>query len=230
MFINHGLSGYYGAPHIEAFARAFLDNNFTVVRFDSRYSTPFNQSDGELKDCTIETYLEDLETVTEWASNQGWYREQFWLCGHSLGGITVLEYANKNREKVAGIAPISSVIDGNESWSVVERYAPEVKEKGYMIKESPKGSGYMKKLTLELYDFRGYSAYKYAPEIDIPLLLMVGSEDNGTTPESHHKLYDLYGVESKMLKIIEGAPHTFIEQEHLDAVYDGLDKWIKSLV
>ena len=34
-FVMHGLGGWKEQPHIQVFAEAFLNNGFTVVRFDT---------------------------------------------------------------------------------------------------------------------------------------------------------------------------------------------------
>ncbi|MBT4335499.1 hypothetical protein HOD65_03435, partial [bacterium] len=84
-FVMHGLGGYKEQPHVEVFAKAFLDNNYSVIRFDT--TNTFGESDGNYEDATISNYYEDLEDVIEWAKNQEWYQEPFCLAGHSLGGI-----------------------------------------------------------------------------------------------------------------------------------------------
>src|SRR3989338_8501416 len=112
-FVIHGLSGNKEEPHIATFAQVFKERNYTVVRFDT--TNTFGESDGKYEDATVTTYYEDLEDVISWAGGEPWYLEPFWLAGHSLGGICTALFAEKFPEKVATLAPISTVISGKLS-------------------------------------------------------------------------------------------------------------------
>ena len=37
-FVMHGLGGTKDQPHVETFSKAFKDNNYTVIRFDTTNS------------------------------------------------------------------------------------------------------------------------------------------------------------------------------------------------
>jgi len=125
VFIMHGLGGWKEDAHISTFAKAFLENGFTVVRFDARNT--FGESEGSYEDATVTNYYEDLEDVILWTKNQAWYREPFWLAGHSLGGICTALYAEKYPEQVAGLAPISTVVSGKLSMET-EKHQRSLKE------------------------------------------------------------------------------------------------------
>jgi alpha/beta superfamily hydrolase len=83
VFVMHALGATKDQPQIQTFAKAFKDNNYTVIRFDATNSC--GESDGDYADATITNYYEDLEDVIKWAKNQNFYQEPFVLCGHSLG-------------------------------------------------------------------------------------------------------------------------------------------------
>src|SRR3990167_5079152 len=99
-FVMHGLGGWKDQPHIKAFAQAFLDSGFTVVRFDT--TNTLGESDGSYEDATVTNYYNDLNDIINWASAQEWYTEPFYLVGHSLGGICVALYAESFPENVKG--------------------------------------------------------------------------------------------------------------------------------
>jgi len=82
-FIMHALGATKEQPQIETFSKAFKDNNYTVIRFDTTNSC--GESDGNYEDATITNYYEDLEDVIDRAKKQDFYKEPFILCGHSLG-------------------------------------------------------------------------------------------------------------------------------------------------
>ena len=112
-FVMHGLGGFKEKTHIIAFKEAFKESGFTVVRFDT--TCTLGESDGDYADATVTNYYQDLEDVIAWADSQEWYLEPFWICGHSLGGISVSLFAENFPEKVKGVAPISPVVSGKLS-------------------------------------------------------------------------------------------------------------------
>ena len=112
-FVMHGLGGFKEQPHIDTFAKAFKDNSYTVVRFDT--TNTFGESDGQYEDATTTNYYEDLEDVINWSKSQDFYQEPFVLCGHSLGAICSALYAENYPEKVKALAPISTVVSGQLS-------------------------------------------------------------------------------------------------------------------
>jgi len=62
----------------------------------------------------------------------------------------------------------------------------------------------------------------------MPVLLLTGELDESTPPKHQKLLFDkLPG--KKEFHIIKNAPHTFKDEQHLNEVYQVLDKWIKSI-
>lgn len=68
VFIMHGLGGFKEQHQMKAMKRAFLSNNYTIVRFDTTNST--GESGGKLVDATITGYYQDLEDIVEWSKNK----------------------------------------------------------------------------------------------------------------------------------------------------------------
>jgi pimeloyl-ACP methyl ester carboxylesterase len=56
-----------------------------------------------------------LEDVILRSQSQDFYQDKFILCGHSLGGMCVLLYAEHHPEHMKAILPLSAVISGNLS-------------------------------------------------------------------------------------------------------------------
>ena len=225
-FVMHGLSGFKEQPHIETFARAFRENNYTVVRFDT--TNTFGESDGNYADATTTNYYEDLEDVINWSKTQDFYQEPFILCGHSLGAVCSALYAENYPEKVKALAPISTVISGKLSVAREGKEKLEEWEKtGWQIINYPDGR--VKKLKWSHIPDR--LKYDLLPKVDtltMPVLMIVGELDQPTPPEHQQILFDkLPG--KKELHVIKNAPHTFRDEEHLKEIYQIMDKWIKSL-
>ena len=77
-------------------------------------------------------------------------------------------------------------------------------------------------------DRQKYDLLPKVSNLTMPVLLIVGDQDDSTLPEHHQILFDKL-PDKKELHIIKDAPHTFKKQEHLDEIKSIFDKWIKSL-
>ncbi len=226
-FVMHGLGGTKEQAHIVTVAETFLQNGFTVVRFDT--TNTFGESDGQYEDATTTNYFEDLEDVIVWASGEPWYHEPFFLAGHSLGGISTALYAEKYPEKVAGLAPLGTVVSGALSKELYT--ADELQkwqETGFRITSRLSHPGTFKKLRwAHLGDRLKYDLLSEVKKLTMPVLLIVGEFDESTPPAHQQVLFDaLPGP--KELHIIKGASHTFRIPEHLNEIKRLLDNWIRT--
>jgi len=228
-FVMHGLGGFKEAPHIETFAKAFVENGYAAVRFDTTNS--IGESEGKYEDATITNYYEDLEDVITWAKSQKWYQEPFCLAGHSLGGVSVALYAERHPEKVKAVAPISTVVSGKLSTETHEYRGTieEWKKTGWHVRESRSKPGMILKLPWShMEDRLKYDLLPEAHKLTMPVLLIVGEKDDGTPPEHQKTLFDKLS-NMKELHIIKGAPHTFRDPAHLKEIKEIFDHWIKGL-
>ena len=222
VFIEHGLSASKDKAYIIAYAEVFKNKKFTVVRFDT--TNTFGESDGSYADATVTNYYEDLEDVIKWSSQENWYEEPFWLVGHSLGAISSALYAEKYPDKVKALAPTSSVISGELSLTIPKyNNWEEMKERGWI--EEKNG---IKLNSNHIIDRLKYDLLKDADKLTMPVLLMVGSLDE-STPLKHQKLLFDKLVGEKRLEVIEGAPHSFKEPEHLKKIKEIFSNWIDSI-
>jgi len=227
-FVMHGLGGFKDQPHIQTFADAFSENDFTVVLFDTTHT--FGESEGKYEDATTTNYYEDLEDVINWAKNQSWYQEPFWLAGHSLGGISTALYAERYPEKVKALAPIATVISGKLSTETKSERGllEEWKRTGWLIHPSESLPGLIKKLKWsEMEDRLKYDLLLEVHKLTMPVLLIVGDLDKGTPPE-HQKILFNKLPGKKEFHIIKGVHHTFREPSHLEEIKAIFNKWIKN--
>lgn len=226
-FVMHGLGGFKEQPHIQTYAKTLKDNGYTVVTFDT--TNTFGESDGKYEDATATNYYEDLEDVIEWTKTQEWYQEPFVLIGHSLGGICTAQYAERHPERVKAVAPTSTVVSGALSLTTYDADELEAwKKTGWLAKPSISKPGVIKRLKWShMEDRLRYDLLPDAHKLTMPVLLIVGENDENTPPEHQKLLFDAIPG-PKELHVIKGAGHTFREQKHLEEIYQIFDHWLKS--
>jgi len=226
-FIVHGLGGFKEQHQMEAMKKAFLDNEFTVVRYDS--SNAFGESGGNLENATMTQYYHDLEDVITWSKSQEWYQEPFVLTGHSVGGFCVTLYTLNYPKKVKAVAPISPVVSGElfSKTKEIQKVIGEWKKTGIREWESGTKPGVMKRLKYDfMEDAFQYDLLKIVQDIKIPMLLVVGGNDEVTPLEHQKLLYDKLNTE-KEFHIIDKAGHTFREEPGLTQLEEIISNWIK---
>jgi pimeloyl-ACP methyl ester carboxylesterase len=224
-FLMHGLGSSKDRPHMQAFAQAFLEKGISVVLFDTTNS--FGESDGDYSDATTTNYYSDLEDVIAWAASQDWYKEPFYICGHSLGGICSGLFAQKHPDKVKGLGLFSTVISGE--LSLQAHGASEIadwRSRGWLVKPSATMPGKIKRLRWShMEDRLRYDLLPKASILSMPVLFIVGDKDE-TTPLLHQKiLYDMLGPD-KELHIIKGAEHSFRDPRHLAEIMKIVSGWL----
>lgn len=230
-FVMHGLGGSKDGPNIHNFARAFRDKGFTVIRFDT--TNTFGESDGKYENATITNYYEDLEDVISWSKGQKWYEEPFVLCGHSLGGICIALYAQRNPKEVLALAPISPVVSGRLIFEALDRvdsgYTKRWEETGWDEKESTSHPGLIKRLPWShAVDKLKYDVLPDVRKLTMPVLIIVGENDT-STPKDQAKVFFDALPGPKEFHIIKNAPHTFKDPAHLKEIRGIFLKWIDSL-
>lgn len=227
-FIMHGLGGNKDQPHLHAMSKAFRENGYTAVLFDT--TNTFGESYGDYFNATITNYYEDLEDVIQWAKSQNWYQEPFCLAGHSLGGICIALYTQKYPDRINGLAPISTVVSGEllkKSWEL-EEFWQDWEKIGWREEMSADGKR-LKKLSWNfMVDALKYSLFDNIDKLSMPTLMIVGDQDKGTTPEQQKMIFDKLSGE-KEIHILKGAPHTFKDPQDLEDVKNIFDKWISKL-
>ncbi|HTE57576.1 MAG TPA: alpha/beta fold hydrolase [Verrucomicrobiae bacterium] len=208
-FVAHGQGGFMGQKHIQAFAEAFLENGYRVVRFDATNST--GESDGDMRNVTITNYYEDLEDVVAWARTQEWFKQPFGLAGHSMGGMSTALYAENHPAEVFCVAPISACINQELFVGTVDPdFLKAWKDRGYFERESLSRPGLLLRPGWGFVeDLKNHDLLKGAKALTMPVLLMAGSNDE-PTPYAHQKLlFDAIPGDNKRLIKIPNVDHNF---------------------
>lgn len=225
-FVMHGLGTNKDQPQIKSIAEVFVENGYTAVRFDCANS--LGESEGEYEKTTTTNFLEDLEDVVGWASMQDWYQEPFFLAGSSLGGYATARFAELYPEKVKGLAPKATTISGKLSMETHIERNKTWKETGWRIEESRTRPGFIKRLPWShMEDRMLHDLLPEADKLTMPVLMIVGDQDDTSPIEHQRMLYDKIPGR-KEIHIIKGAPHTFYDAEHIAEQKKIFDAWIKT--
>jgi pimeloyl-ACP methyl ester carboxylesterase len=228
-FVLHGLGGWKEQPHVAAAAEAFLEAGLTVVRYDA--TDGVGEAGGSFAEASTTGFCNDLEDVVAWASEQGFYREPFFLSGHSLGGMACGFFAEKHPEKVAGLALLAAVVSGELSFAS-EYYRPKLeawKAAGWIEMRNARDPEKKHRLHWgHVEDRFRFDLLPDAGKLAAPTLLIVGERDNGTPPEHQRLLFDALRC-PKELHIVPGAGHAFWEESHLRELKRILAEWLAKL-
>jgi pimeloyl-ACP methyl ester carboxylesterase len=207
VFICHGRFGFMAQKHIEAFAQAFCENGFRVVRFDSTNS--IGDSEGDMLNLTYDTYLADLEDVISWARGQEWFQQPFALCGQSMGAQAVTWYAEHHPNEVKYLAPIAPVVNF-ELWSktMTPEYLKDWQGKGYIEEASRSKPGLISKAGWGLVESqKRYDVLPKADKLTMPVFFMASEFDQPCPYKNQKVLFDAIPSKNKELVKIANAEH-----------------------
>ena len=226
--IQHGLGGSKEQPQIRAMAQSCLKAGWQTITFDSRHA--FGESDGDISQVTATTYCEDIETViTQLVLSD----QKLILIGHSLGGAGVLNYTCRHPDTVFAVAPIASVLTYDLYLIKSLRSDPVFLQKwqqdGRYLKvsnSSPGRQGYISWAMVE--DLKHFPLLDSIPALTMPILCVVGEQDQSTPPDQQKMLYDMWQG-PKELHVLSDCDHIFTRPESLEQLADRLGKWLTKL-
>ncbi|MEI7688732.1 MAG: alpha/beta hydrolase [Candidatus Nomurabacteria bacterium] len=233
VYIEHGSGGHKGQVSIVATVDTFYKNNYIVINFDATNS--IGESGGKYEDATMQLHYEDLVDVIEWSKSQSWYQEPFTLSGSSLGGYSVIRYAEEYPDLVRAVVAKAPVVSGKLFIETYEKFNPEIlknwKETGWLERESVSKPGLVKRLPWSYMEEQlSHDLIPGVSKLIMPVLIVVGENDI-TCPLNVQKIFFNLLPKNKdnELMIIKGAPHTFKDENHIIEFKNILDKWLKKL-
>ena len=216
-FIQHGLASNLEHSAVQTAKKAFLDNGYLVIIFDSRYS--MGKSDGEVINVRLATFKKDLETVINWAKKQNFYREPFILAGHSLGGASVLQYSAENASVIDAVIPITPVVSGvtweNSCMFYMPDFCKDWKKKGF-YNYQPVVLPYT-----VVEEAKNYDALRLAKDIKARVLLITAEDDHIIAPQDVKALYQALETK-KSLGIVSEGGHNFTTERSRQELYNSI--------
>lgn len=232
VFIEPGQGGTIEQKHISAFAEAFLEHGFRVVRFDPTHSV--GESEGDIIDVTYDSYLHDLEDVIGWARSQEWFSQPFALCGHSMGAQATAWYAEAHPDEVSLLAPMAPVVNYDLYISTLdEDYKNKWKQQGYIESVSRSKPGLVKRVGWGVNEsIKKFDLLPNASRLNMPVINIVGEQDQPCPPKHQQIFMDKIGSPNKSLVIIPGTEHSYRNAQaneygqELQQVKDALNSWL----
>lgn len=226
-FVQHGLSGSITDALYVTLRQAYFDNGWNVIALEA--SNSLNGAGGDLSNFTIERHIDDLTNAINWSKSQEIINGSIALCGHSMGGHSVLRNAallGNEVDHVIASGPVTSGQNLQDAWKVHPEWNyDEWREKGTLEFDNMIPTGLQKgSIPFCAWDeWIQHDITDYINNISAPVLFVVGAEDGGTTPQHVRSSYERIASQSDY-HIIDRATHCYSEN------LTGLDKVVRDYI
>jgi dipeptidyl aminopeptidase/acylaminoacyl peptidase len=225
--VQHGWGGNRNKLTVQAIKNAFLESGFQTFNFDTTNS--FGESDGDFEKSTLGLFYEDLEDVVKWAQEQECFIGPLALTGHSKGGYSILKYAEEYPKEVSYVVPIAPVVSGKLSFEKYEKNNPEELEKWkkecVRVRVGKEGN-VRKEHYFQFEERLNHDLIPKAYKLLMPVLIIVGSEDDSCPLEHQQILFNAIPDGNKALEVIEGAPHSYNETSEQEKCKSLIKEWL----
>ncbi|AAL80604.1 alpha/beta hydrolase [Pyrococcus furiosus DSM 3638] len=239
VIIVHGLGEHSG--RYSKLVSMLVNEGYAVYTFDW---PGHGKSPGKRGHTSVEEAMEIIDFIIEEINDKPF------LFGHSLGGLTVIRYAETRPEKIRGVIASSPALA--KSPKTPSFMVALAKILGVLLPSLTLSNGIDPNLLSRNPDavkryiedplvhdrisaklgrsiFKNMDlAHREAHKIKVPVLLLVGTGDVITPPEGARKLYGEIKVEDKEIVEFEGAYHEIFEDpEWGEEFHKKIVEWIK---
>ncbi|MFH1591749.1 MAG: alpha/beta hydrolase [Candidatus Woesearchaeota archaeon] len=214
----HGYRGTKESSKVKPLAEKLISKGVGLFAFDF---SGRGESEGKFEETTISQYIEDLASVINHLSK---YTDKISVIGSSLGGLVTLQEAvgDKKIKLLVLLSPVSHFPWRSEK-EFSEGGLKEWKERGYTYMQS--GRFGELKINYSFYEdglkFGDYSVYE---SIDIPVLVIHGTEDESVPIDDSRKLVK-YIQKSNLIELT-GADHMYTGEKNFDRVVEETVRFI----
>lgn len=217
--LEHGFTGHMEERHITGIAKTVQDYGYAVLRVEL-YG--HGKSDGEFKNHTIFKWIDQMQTVIDYAEALP-FSTDLYLAGHSQGGLTTMIVGAMERERLKAILPLAPaivILDGARKGDMLgNKFDPEhLPEELVFWDGKVLGPNYVR-------------AAQYLPveaamrDFKKPVLIVHGDADEAVPVKYAYYAATVY--ENCTLKIIKGDTHCY--DNHLEEVYEAICEFLDEL-
>jgi len=200
----------------------------------------------------ISDYVDDLDIFLDLIQVRH-PASKIFLLSHSLGGTIATVYAASHQEKLAGMILSAPTLKLNNGVTrrerflarILSRFAPYVgvrRLEASSISQDPEVvKAYRRdplvytgkisaRMGVELMEAIEETIPHMLPLIELPVLIMQGTEDRLSHPESGGFMFDSISSKDKTLKHYEGLFHEIFNEPRHAAVFTDMHNWLNERV
>lgn len=203
LIILPGFTGYKEHVRFVALAEALLPLGIATVVFDP---SGYGESDGTVEnDYRFTNYVEDAQVIFDYVEKLDWVdKNNSAVLGESMGGVQAIVLAKNNQANVKALVLISSPIMMANDEDMKNKYKTWESD-GFLQRKSSRYGEFRVPYEFAV-DARKWDGMKYLEGLDLPLLVMWGTNDVNVPPHITKQLYDA-AIGPKESVVLEGADH-----------------------
>ncbi|MCD6575977.1 MAG: alpha/beta fold hydrolase [Nanoarchaeota archaeon] len=221
MIIAHTFKGDKDyQPIIEAAAEFLSMNKIAVLRFDF---AGCGESEGDYKDATISSEVEDLKAAIEFVEKLGY--KKIGLIGFSMGAtVSIIAYDSKIKTLVLW----SPLLNPKIQYERYKKFEEELKISKFIVRERKIDK---KKVRVGYNLFKEWGSLNMIPfieTVDCPVLSFIASEDKEVcNREENLKMFKFFPNPKNKLVIVEGVDHDYLDKEKAKKVILATRNWLR---
>jgi pimeloyl-ACP methyl ester carboxylesterase len=221
-YIAHGFSDVHDTPHMRVLTAAFVAAGYNVILWDATHS--WGRSEGDQEQASFYYHHEDLEDVIEWSRDQPWYREQWVLAGHSLGGLMAGTYAAAHAARVAAVVLVAPVVSG----PALRRRIPLPVRWWWHARGNLRlpGRGINRPAWEFMRSTWSYDLLAIAHRLTMPVLVVGAARDVLIPPRLLRRWYRRLPGGRKRLVVVPGARHGFDAPWEMERLREVVGEWL----
>lgn len=216
--LAHGMMSSKEGTKQRAFAGAFAEKGFSVLRFDFSFC---GESEGRFEEITFAQEVDDLRSAVAWVRERG--AAPLGLLGSSMGGAVAILYASEE-PSVAALVTLAAV--GHpariaDRMEDLKRKTQEWKDAGYQLgAEGEPGERFFE-------DARAQDVLAAVRRLSAPLLVLHGASDEVVPVEDAYAIHASAGG-PKALRILPGVDHRFTAPQALEKALQAATEWFEA--